>query len=530
MHLSQVRAVAEPPRFGQAGSRRRGVDRVLVLVVQEPRELAPAGQPLAERDLVRAGSADHAQQLRRRRLAADRLRVEEHGNDRLLHFAAVGQRGKLFLDAAGLRQLRFEQSDPVGRRALARLRGGHARQLAHGLRDAGTAAGRDGPLPGGRCPRGRCVPGCLRPKQGRRADERTRIPRLGLAQGGGQRAEDAARPLEAGELRPAAVEDVGQVRVERETLLEPAFLLALRPGRRLVEPGQLAHRADRLGPPSRPVAQRLRLEEPAPQDLRHVLALDRLNALLPLPAEDVEEIPDQSLALVAPLLGRVGGEQRRHHRRPVHLGHRLRQVLEEVDDAVAPHAVPARLLPRVHEDLVDQDQRAQTPLLRAFQQLAQQRLRRRRFALLGAAVAVNRAQPLVAVELVGEHAPRVAKRTRPAIRRPHALDAAFDVDLVEAERRGVGAREPPARVLAELAYRRHVRQRLRFPEQVIQRDQRVRLAAAVGQFQLAHGLVALPVQPRRHVLDQLPQGVGRVGQREELLPVPRTRAAGRVAA
>ena len=305
--------------------------------------------------------------------------------------------------------------------------------------------------------------------------------------------------------------------MEREALLEPALLLALRPGRRLVEPGQLAHRADRLRPPGRPVAQRLRLEEPASQHLRHVLALDRLNALLPLPAKDVEEIADQPLPLVALLLRRVGGKQRRHHRRPVHLGHCLRQVLEEVDDAVSPHAVPARLLPRVHEDLVDQDQRAEAPLLRAFEQPGQQRLRRRRFALLGAALAVNRTQPVVAVELVGQHAPRVAKRTRLAIRRPHPLDAAFDVDLVEAERRGMGAREPAAGVLPELANRSRVRQGIGRSEQVVQRNERVRLAAAVRQLQLAHGLVALPAQPRRHVLDQLPQGVGRVGQREELL-------------
>ena len=45
----------------------------------------------------------------------------------------------------------------------------------------------------------------------------------------------------------------------------------------------------------------------------------------------------------------------------------------------------------------------------------------------------------------------------------------------------------------------------------------VGLAAAVGQLELPHGLVAPPGEPRRHVLHQLAQRVGGIGEREELL-------------
>ena len=61
-----------------------------------------------------------------------------------------------------------------------------------------------------------------------------------------------------------------------------------------------------------------------------------------------------------------------------------------------------------------------------------------------------------------------------------------------------------------------VRQRGRVVHQVEQRDQRVRLAAAVGEIQLAHRLVALARQPPHHVPRQVAQVVGRVGQRKEL--------------
>ena len=54
---------------------------------------------------------------------------------------------------------------------------------------------------------------------------------------------------------------------------------------------------------------------------------------------------------------------------------------------------------------------------------------------------------------------------------------------------------------------------------MMQGDQGVRLAAAVGHLQLANGLVALPCQPCGHIPGQIPKREGRVGEGEELLGV-----------
>ena len=51
---------------------------------------------------------------------------------------------------------------------------------------------------------------------------------------------------------------------------------------------------------------------------------------------------------------------------------------------------------------------------------------------------------------------------------------------------------------------------------MVEGDERVRLAAAVGELQLPHGLVAFAFEPNGNVLHQLAQGVGGIGEREEL--------------
>ena len=53
--------------------------------------------------------------------------------------------------------------------------------------------------------------------------------------------------------------------------------------------------------------------------------------------------------------------------------------------------------------------------------------------------------------------------------------------------------------------------------EVAERDQRVRLAAAVGQLQLPDGLVVLAGQAQYHVPDQAAQVVRRERQREEFV-------------
>ena len=58
VHLAQIRTIAKPPGLGQAPlyAVNIGAD---ILVVQEPGQLAPAGEPLAEHDLVGTAGADH---------------------------------------------------------------------------------------------------------------------------------------------------------------------------------------------------------------------------------------------------------------------------------------------------------------------------------------------------------------------------------------------------------------------------------------------------------------------------------------
>ena len=265
------------------------------------------------------------------------------------------------------------------------------------------------------------------------------------------------------------------------------------------------------------IADAVRFEEPPAQNLGHVLLADRQDPFLALPAEYVEQSRNQELPQIPPLLVGVGGQQRRHDRRPIHLGHRLDQVLEEVGDAVAPHRIHARLLAGVHEHFVDQDQRGKALPLRLFDQFHQQRLGRRRLALLVAAGAVNGAQPCSARKLEGQHAPRMAQRAGLPVWSADSGNAPLDVDLVEAERYRKRPWKLSADMLPELPHRRQIRQRRRIAEQVIERDQRVRLAAAVGQLKLPHRLVAMPGQPPSDVLHQLAQRVRRIGEREELL-------------
>ena len=207
------------------------------------------------------------------------------------------------------------------------------------------------------------------------------------------------------------------------------------------------------------------------------------------------------------------------------IGHGLGQGLEEVLDAVAPHRIDPRLLAGVHQHFVHQDQRRESLRLRLFEKLHEERLGRRGLAFLVPALAVDCAQPLRARELERQHTPGVAERARSALRCAHALDAPLHVGLVEAERRDERARQAGADVLAELPHRGEIGQRLRVPEQVVEGDQGMGLAAAVSQLELPHRLVALPRQPPGDVPRELPQRVGRVGEREELLRLLVDRAA-----
>ena len=283
---------------------------------------------------------------------------------------------------------------------------------------------------------------------------------------------------------------------------------------RLVELGQAANDRDGLVAPHIVVGHLL--EEASPQHLRHVFFAHGLDAFLALPPEDREQVALEKAAHVALFLRRVGGEKRRHDRRPVHLGDGLVQVLEEVADAVAPDRIQPSLLASVHQHFVHQNQRAHAVAAGNFEQLGEERLGRRRLSFFVLVVRVDGAQSVGACKLKSQHAPRMLEGAPLAVRCAHVFDALLGVDLVEAQRGDERLRQVLAHVLAERRHRRRVRQRTGVAEEVVQRDQRVGLAAAVGEFQLPDRPVGLAGEAKCHVLDQLAERRRREGEVEEL--------------
>ena len=91
----------------------------------------------------------------------------------------------------------------------------------------------------------------------------------------------------------------------------------------------------------------------------------------------------------------------------------------------------------------------------------------------------------------------------------------LQVDLVEAQRRDPGLRRPETGVGLELPHRRQPGQRVRIVHQVPEGDERMSLAAPVVDRQLAVGPVASAGQAQDHLLDQLAQIVGGIGEREK---------------
>ena len=438
---------------------------------------------------------DEAHEFRGVRLVAERLGVQEDGDHGLLDLPLRRERGQFVLRLPRERQLPFQQLFPLRAFPLGLLAGRHPGQFRK---------------------RRRRALGPRRREEHRRPDQRTRVPRRRFPQPDRQGAENPARPLEAVELGPAAVEDVGEVGVERIAGVEPLLLrprVLLHP---LVEPPEVAHGGDHVVPVAVGMRQVLGDEEAAAEHLGHVLLRHRLHALLLLPAEHVEEVPHQQLAFRVALLRRIGGEERRHQRRPVHPRDRLHEVLEEVLDAAPPGGAHPRLLAGVHEHLVHQDQGGASLRLRTRDQLRQQRLGGRSVAFFRLPLAVEGAESVVSGKLERQHAPRMPERPPLAARRGNVLDPPLHVNLVEAERGDEGAREFPTDGFPELPHRRQVGKRRGIAEEVVEGDERVGLPPAVGEFELPDRLVALPVEPVRHVLHQFPERMRREGQRKEL--------------
>jgi len=79
-----------------------------------------------------------------------------------------------------------------------------------------------------------------------------------------------------------------------------------------------------------------------------------------------------------------------------------------------------------------------------------------------------------------------------AVRPTHPLDAPLDIDLVEAECDRERAREIGADVLPEFAHRRQIRQCRRVAEEVVEGDEGMGLATAVGELQFRTALSLCP--------------------------------------
>ena len=415
VHLLQVRPVAEPPRLRQRRGTavRRQVAAELVLV-QEPRQLRPAAQALLQLDAVGTRRAQQPGQIPRVRLLADRLRAEEHRADRLLHLAAP-QSGLLVLDGPRLGQLALQDRGPVVPAALG--------QLARG--DAGQLAGRLGdPRP------------VRRRQEHVGTDQGRGVPGLGVPQRDRERPQDAARPLEPVELRPARVEEIGQIGVEGipagEALLGVPAVLA----HDVVHGGEVAHGRRHVRQEGVRVRDRRGREEASTQHLGHILLLNGLDPFLLLSIEDLADLRADRLAGVVALV-QVRGEQRRHERATVDLRHRLAQILEEVGQPAAPGLVHGDLAAREHQHLIDQHQRRQPLGLGPRQQIDQQRFRGSRLALLVLTFSVQRPDPGSAGDLEGEHAPRMLQPAQLAPR-PAYLHPLLDVQLVEGQRRDPG--------------------------------------------------------------------------------------------
>ena len=200
-----------------------------------------------------------------------------------------------------------------------------------------------------------------RRQQRRRTDHRTLVPPFGFAQCRRQRTQNASGTLKSGQLGPAAVEHVAEIRVERIAPAEAVLLLSpvlLRGG---VQARQGSHYTDDMRVLRPGIMQAVSIEQSAAQHLGDILPSDGLNAFLPLPPDDVEQVGLQGLAQIV-VLALIGSEQGDHHGRPIHLGDGLHEMLEEIHDALAPDLAQSRLPPRVHQHFVHQNQCAESLL------------------------------------------------------------------------------------------------------------------------------------------------------------------------
>lgn len=159
----------------------------------------------------------------------------------------------------------------------------------------------------------------------------------------------------------------------------------------------------------------------------------------------------------------------------------------------------SRPRPDVHQDLVDQDECRQALLGGQGQQVHQKGLGRGAVPLGVEAVRVQELEAIRSGNLKCEYAPRVLQSADLSLGTTY-LHAFLGVQLVEGQDRYLRARRRPADVLQELLDGGQVGQPGGVEDQVIEGDQRMRLAAAVGELKLPDCLVDLARQAGDDVL------------------------------
>ena len=295
----------------------------------------------------------------------------------------------------------------------------------------------------------------------------------------GEDPEHTARSLETRELGPLAVQHLREVRVERVATQEPLLRLRTQAPRLLVHVGDALQRGDDVRSEGVPAGNRLGGEEPPPQHLGYVFLDDRLDGFFPLTLEDRVKIAQQ-LASRGVALRRIGGKQGCDDAAAVHLRGGLGQILEEVHKAVAPLRILRDLLARVHQYLVDQNEHSDARLHWDLQQLGEKILCGGAFPLFGFVLGVQQLEAGVAGDLVRKHAPRLLEHPdRPV--RSNDLHPLLDVELVETEGRNHRLDGSLADLLDKFLDGRQIRKAVRVVHEVAQGDERVRLAAAIGQ-------------------------------------------------
>ena len=359
-------------------------------------------------------------------------------------------------------------------------------------------------------------------------DQRRRVVALPqLVDDRGHQPQHATGPLEPVQRRPVAVQPVEQLRVQRVRRLDPLLIRRLGDPRRelgpvlRVEVGE--HPGDRADVRLR-VGPRI-LEQPLPDDRERLhrrrgppLVGDPVDHLLQ-PGEGLRPVEPADLDVGRAPLGLLGGRRGRrrrdghHEQRAWHRLDDLRQRLRERELRVerpAGQVIAPVELPRVGDPLVDEDQAR-----RVSGDQGPERVGRVGPGLVGGPDDLIRAARLGLPargepELPGQLAPE-----RPylgpvglACRRAR-LEVVPDEHGPPRGRRGDAAEN--------LAHLVRVLGKRRAGQQVVQREHRVRLAAAEVRLQVPHRRgVPVAADPPRRRREKFPKAFGQVRPAEEL--------------